>query len=285
MNLRTRFYAKQNEAITDVGRRCFSALFNREAPITLINNINGEDVYLPIINEAAESSANFLASIDTYTDPDSEGYEFQMNSENYFHDIMNRKKALYSYGVSRYVYHPEFAEHFQKKIGTCPPWRTKYLLEEAFSLQSPTRPNQLEGWEDYEYLADVLSASLANTTYEDATFNKASLQIGLDWLLEAIRQLQPERAEQTTIEGLKWQGSKAELAELGYSLIEAGLIKTKEGERGAALTALGRSFGLDLGKPESHLQTIQKRKSAVSSTPLLDRLKTAFEGFLERREK
>lgn len=285
MNPRTRFYAKQNEAIIEVRRKCFFALFGEDIPDTLVNLIEGKDIYQLEIEVRAEEVADSRADQDAYSEPDTKGYEYTVNAKQHYNDIINENALLHYYTVKHFIYHPNFAEHFQKEIGTCPPWRAKYLLEEVFSPQSLAKPNQLDGWEDYEYLADVLRASLVNTTYEDATFNKVSLQIGVDWLLETIRQLRPERIEQTDVEGLKWQGSKAELAELGYSLLEAGLIKAKEGERGAVLAALGHSFGLDLGKPESHLQTIQKRKSAVSSTPLLDRLKRAFEAFLERREK
>jgi hypothetical protein len=81
---------------------------------------------------------------------------------------------------------------------------------------------------------------------------------------------------------LQWQGSKTELAELGYALLEAGLIG---GPREAALKALAGFFGQDLGNPAKHLQTLQKRKWDPSdkepATPLLDRLGTALKILLK----
>jgi hypothetical protein len=81
---------------------------------------------------------------------------------------------------------------------------------------------------------------------------------------------------------LPWQGSKAELAELGYALLEAGLIS---GPRESALKTLANFFGQDLGNPAKHLQTLQKRKwnpgDKEPPTPLLDRLGAALKGLLK----
>jgi hypothetical protein len=295
MNPRTRFYAKQDEAFTEAWRRTYLVFLGgfglpSKDVSDIPTDIFGDPDYSLVINELAEQLADSRATQDAYNEPDTQGFEFSASVRRHYDKIMDEVRILRVHSVNHFIYHPQFAGDFQKRIGTCPPWKVKHLLEEFYSLQSPEKPNQLDGWKDYEYLADVLRASLADATYEDATFNKASLQIGVDWLLETARQLRPEelrpgKAEQLLVEVLKWQGNKAELAELGYALIEAKLIDVKEGERGAALTALGQFFGVELGKPESHLQTIQKRKSVGGNTPLLDRLKRAFEGFLERREK
>ncbi|MCI1187856.1 RteC domain-containing protein [Hymenobacter sp. DH14] len=85
---------------------------------------------------------------------------------------------------------------------------------------------------------------------------------------------------------LQWQGSKTELAELGYALLEAGLIS---GPREAALRALASSFGQDLGNPAKHLQTLQKRKWGPGGkepiTPLIDRLGAALKQLLKTKSE
>ncbi|MCI1187857.1 RteC domain-containing protein [Hymenobacter sp. DH14] len=80
---------------------------------------------------------------------------------------------------------------------------------------------------------------------------------------------------------LAWQGSKTDLAELGYALLEAGLIG---GPREAALKSLANFFGQELGNPAKHLQTLQKRQwdpgKKEPVTPLLDRMASALKSLL-----
>lgn len=81
---------------------------------------------------------------------------------------------------------------------------------------------------------------------------------------------------------IKWLGSKTELAELGYALLEAQLIG---GPREASLRSLSTFFGQDLGNPAKHLQTLQKRKwdalTKEPTTPLIDKLRVALRDYLK----
>ena len=79
-----------------------------------------------------------------------------------------------------------------------------------------------------------------------------------------------------------WQGSKTDLAELGYALLESGTVTAPN--RAGAVKKLGEVFGVALGdNPATHLQTIQKRKAGALLTPLLDKLRAAFVGYLDRK--
>jgi hypothetical protein len=111
------------------------------------------------------------------------------------------------------------------------------------------------------------------------------LQAAIDWLKGYELRLataQEMLAAKTT--PLTWQGSKAELAELGYSLLESGVVGATN--RAAAVKSLGEVFGVALGdNPATHLQTIQKRKAGGLLTPLLDRLRDAFSQYMKRKDE
>lgn len=109
------------------------------------------------------------------------------------------------------------------------------------------------------------------------------LNAAIGWL-KGYEQRLAEYQEQRTSKAvpLAWQGSKAELVELGYSLLESGVVAALN--RAGAVKKLGELFGVALGdNPATHLQTIQKRKIGAVLTPLLDKLKNAFAHYLESK--
>lgn len=176
-------------------------------------------------------------------------------------------------------YHPKFAPYFwhfisyQYEDTVLENWEIVPWLELHFA--------DLPDAEDYAYLANIISAYSGQHSFVPTSREG----IALLWLRQHISRLgglptvEVAAPLPVTKPSLHWLGSKAELAELGYALLEAGLV---EGNRGSTITTLGEVFGVELGKPEKHLQTIQKRKAGVSLTPLLDRLKSALERFLGR---
>lgn len=80
---------------------------------------------------------------------------------------------------------------------------------------------------------------------------------------------------------VEWTGSKAAFVELGYALIESGMLNISVG-RANALKALADMFNLSIEKPEKHLQTIKKRQQGANMTPLLDTLREVFVRWLQR---
>jgi hypothetical protein len=78
---------------------------------------------------------------------------------------------------------------------------------------------------------------------------------------------------------VEWAGSKIDLVEIAYGLLEAGILKATNG-RGKAIEALAAMFNLVLGKPERHLQTIKKRPLDSEQAQALDRAKQALVHFL-----
>lgn len=109
------------------------------------------------------------------------------------------------------------------------------------------------------------------------------LLTAIDWLKGYEQRLAAaQQAQVSQVSPLAWQGSKAELAELGYSLLESGVVAARN--RAGAVKMLGELFGIALGdNPAAHLQTIQKRKPGALLTPLLDKLKAAFSGYLDQK--
>lgn len=107
------------------------------------------------------------------------------------------------------------------------------------------------------------------------------LNAAIDWLKGYEQRLAvAQEAQVNKTVPLAWQGSKAELVELGYSLLESGVVAAPN--RAGAVKKLGELFGIALGdNPAAHLQTIQKRKAGAILTPLLDKLRAAFAGYLE----
>lgn len=79
---------------------------------------------------------------------------------------------------------------------------------------------------------------------------------------------------------VEWTGTKADFVELGYALIESGMLKISAG-RASTVIALGNLFNLSIEKPEKHLQTIKKRQQGANMTALLDKLKEAFVRLLD----
>jgi hypothetical protein len=79
---------------------------------------------------------------------------------------------------------------------------------------------------------------------------------------------------------VEWMGSKADFVELGYALIESGMLKISAG-RANTLKALADMFNLTIDKPEKHLQTIKKRQQGANMAPLLGKLLEAFLRWLD----
>ena len=111
------------------------------------------------------------------------------------------------------------------------------------------------------------------------------LQAAIEWLKGYEQRLATEQEKSTSkTTPLVWQGSKAELAELGYSLLESGVVEALN--RAVAVKKIGELFGVALGdNPATHLQTIQKRKPGGLLTPLLDRLRDAFSQYMNSKDE
>ncbi|HEX8330826.1 MAG TPA: RteC domain-containing protein [Hymenobacter sp.] len=111
------------------------------------------------------------------------------------------------------------------------------------------------------------------------------LNAAIDWLKGYEQRLATAQEVQVSkTVPLAWQGSKAELVELGYSLLESGVVAAPN--RAGAVKKLGELFGIELGdNPATHLQTIQKRKPGGLITPLLDQLREAFVQYMNRKDE
>lgn len=142
---------------------------------------------------------------------------------------------------------------------------------------------------DTRYLWQILQERVNELTLDGTP---ESLLIKIPRLISAISWLQgyeqrlaaATASQAATTASLTWQGSKTDLAELGYALLEAGVMESAN--RAGAVKKLGEAFGLALGdNPATHLQTIQKRKLGAALTPLLDRLRAAFVGYLDRKNE
>jgi hypothetical protein len=137
----------------------------------------------------------------------------------------------------------------------------------------------------WQILQERVNALTIETTPEAQHIKIPRLQTAIDWLKGYELRLaiaQEMLAAKTT--PLTWQGTKAELAELGYSLLESDTVGAAN--RAAAVKSLGEVFGVALGdNPAVHLQTIQKRKAGSLLTPLLDRLREAFTEYMKRKDE
>ena len=144
-------------------------------------------------------------------------------------------------------------------------------------------PDALYARYHWQILQERVNELLVEATPEAHHIKIPRLNAAINWLKGYEQRLalaQEEQASKTV--PLAWQGSKAELAELGYSLLESGVVAAPN--RAGAVKKLGELFGVALGdNPAAHLQTIQKRKTGAVLTPLLDKLKAAFVGYLERK--
>lgn len=111
------------------------------------------------------------------------------------------------------------------------------------------------------------------------------LQAAIDWLKGYEQRLAAEQEKITNkTMPLAWQGTKAEFVELGYALLESGVVNAPN--RAVAIKKLGEQFGVALGdNPATHLQTIQKRKPGGLLTPLLDRLRDAFNQYMSSKDE
>lgn len=137
----------------------------------------------------------------------------------------------------------------------------------------------------WQILQERVNALTIEATPEAQHIKIPRLQAAINWLKGYELRLataQERLVAKTT--PLPWQGTKAELAELGYSLLESGVVGATN--RAAAVKSLGEVFGVVLGdNPATHLQTIQKRKSGGLLTPLLDRLREAFTEYIKRKDE
>lgn len=137
----------------------------------------------------------------------------------------------------------------------------------------------------WQILQERVHELTVEATSEARHIKMPRLQAAIDWLKGYEQRLatsQEELASKTV--PLVWQGNKAELAELGYALLESGVVGAPN--RAAAVKKLGELFGVALGdNPATHLQTIQKRKPGGLLTPLLDRLQDAFSRYMNRKDE
>ena len=174
-----------------------------------------------------------------------------------------------------FLYSNIFPSYFQSSIGKMDYWEIRPFLNGHCLPDSRDKFKLLDDKSDYEYLSDILHDALSKPDYK-----KASLELGLEWINKTVNELwSPPVA---LIKPVKWKGPKANFTELAYALIESKSLEFDEGERAKTVTQLAKLFSIDLPKPESSLQTIGGRKTRVSVTPFLDRLRDAFSDFLER---
>ncbi|WP_151088048.1 RteC domain-containing protein [Hymenobacter baengnokdamensis] len=182
-------------------------------------------------------------------------------------------------------YSPNRPSHLARLVEETPLYRIEISVNVwVFSPLINSRPaDALHARYHWQILQERVHELIVEATPEAQHIKTPRLQAAIDWLKGYELRLattQERLAAKTT--PLTWQGTKAELTELGYSLLESGAISATN--RAAAVKSLGEVFGVALGdNPAAHLQTIQKRKIGAVLTPLLDKLKTAFVGYLERK--
>jgi hypothetical protein len=137
----------------------------------------------------------------------------------------------------------------------------------------------------WQILQERLNELLVEATPEAQHIKLPRLQAAIDWLKgyeDRLAVAEEKLVGKSTL--LTWQGTKAELAELGYSLLESGVVEAPN--RATAVKKIGELFGVALGdNPATHLQTIQKRKIGGLLKPLLDRLRDAFSQYMARKDE
>lgn len=162
-------------------------------------------------------------------------------------------------------YHTAFPAAFLRRLVALPSWETATFVE-IFCLE-----NNLTTTVDYTYLAGIVT---------DALRSQYPQHLGLGNALERLMlRHKQEEARTHPTPTLKWTGSKTELAELAYALLETGLIETRNREK--AILSLAAFFGVADMDPIRQLQSLQRR-TAAKATPLLDRLKKTLVNYLTK---
>lgn len=188
---------------------------------------------------------------------------------------------------SHIPYSPNRPGHLARLVEETPLYRIELSVNVwVFDSFSNWRtPDALHARYHWQILQERVHELLIEATPEAQHIKIPRLQTAIDWLKGYELRLataQERLAAKTT--PLTWQGTKAELAELGYSLLESGVVSATN--RAAAVKSLGEVFGRALGdNPAVHLQTIQKRKAGGLLTPLLDRLREAFTEYMKRKDE
>jgi hypothetical protein len=184
-------------------------------------------------------------------------------------------------------YSPNRPAHLARLVEETPLYRIELSVNVwVFDTLFDSRPaDALHARYHWQVLQERVHELLIEATPEAQHIKIPRLQTAIDWLKGYELRLataQERLAAKTT--PLSWQGTKAELAELGYSLLESGAVGANN--RAAAVKSLGEVFGVALGdNPATHLQTIQKRKAGGLLTPLLDRLRDAFIEYMKRKDE
>jgi hypothetical protein len=147
----------------------------------------------------------------------------------------------------------------------------------------------IEGFDtqrEFQYLLDIFQDAIN----ENRVTKRPQIDRTIEWIREQLQHLArqsdaPSPSALPADKQLEWLGTKVELVELAYALLEAGTIRASS--RAKAVALLASFFGVsDLGKPEKGLEAIKKRREQDGQprTPLLDKLKESLIRYLSRRQ-